>query len=71
MVIWPVSALRVAAKAQEELYDSIRAHGGAHKMVERMQTRGELYAALGYPEYEDLDSSIAKTILPTPFPDNR
>lgn len=71
MVIWPVSALRVAAKAHEELYDSIRAHGGAHKMVERMQTRGELYAAVGYSEYEDLDSSIAKTILPPPFPDSR
>src|ERR1700744_5933876 len=27
MVIWPVSALRVAAKAQEELYDSIRTYG--------------------------------------------
>jgi methylisocitrate lyase len=64
MVIWPVSALRVAAKAQEELYDSIRTYGGAHKMVERMQTRAELYATIGYSEYEELDSSIAKTILP-------
>jgi methylisocitrate lyase len=66
MVIWPVSALRVAAKAQEELYDSIRTHGGAHKMVERMLTRAELYAAIGYSEYEELDSSIAKTVLPPP-----
>ena len=66
MVIWPVSALRVAAKAQEELYDSIRTHGGAHKMVERMLTRAELYATIGYSEYEELDSSIAKTVLPPP-----
>ena len=64
MVIWPVSALRVAAKAQEELYNSIRANGGAHKMVQRMQTRAELYATIGYSEYEELDSSIAKTVLP-------
>jgi len=71
MVIWPVSALRVAAKAQEELYDSIRTYGGTHKMVERMQTRAELYATIGYSEYEELDSSIAKTILPSPFPKNR
>src|SRR6202050_413392 len=28
MVIWPVSSLRVAAKAQEELYDSIQTYGG-------------------------------------------
>ena len=66
MVIWPVSALRVAAKAQEELYASIRTHGGAHKMVERMLTRAELYAAIGYSEYEELDSSIARTVLPPP-----
>lgn len=65
MVIWPVSALRVAAKAHEELYDSIRTHGGAHKMVERMQTRAELYDTIAYSDYEDLDSSIAKTVLPT------
>ncbi|HTV34322.1 MAG TPA: methylisocitrate lyase [Methylocella sp.] len=64
MVIWPVSALRVAAKAQEELYESIRTYGGAHKMVQRMLTRAELYATIGYSEYEELDSSIAKTVLP-------
>jgi len=65
MVIWPVSALRVAAKAHEELYDSIRTHGGAHKMVARMQTRAELYDTIAYADYEALDTSIAKTILPT------
>ena len=68
MVIWPVSALRVAARAQEELYDSIRTYGGAHKMVQRMQTRAELYATIGYSEYEELDSSIAKTVLPPSDP---
>jgi methylisocitrate lyase len=64
MVIWPVSALRVAAKAQGELYDSIRAYGGAHKMVDRMQTRAELYATIGYAEYEELDASLITTVLP-------
>ena len=68
MVIWPVSALRVAAKAQEELYASIRAHDGAHKMVDRMQTRGELYATIGYSEYEALDSSIVATAVPQGMP---
>jgi len=65
MVIWPVSSLRVAAKAQEELYASIRANGGAHKMVDRMQTRAELYATIGYHEYEALDASIVTTVIPT------
>jgi methylisocitrate lyase len=59
-----VSALRVAARAHEELYASIRTHGGAQKMVERMQTRAELYDTIDYSAYEALDSSIAKTVLP-------
>ena len=65
MVIWPVSSLRVAAKAQEELYASIRANGGAHGMVDRMQTRAELYATIGYHEYEALDASIVTTVIPS------
>jgi methylisocitrate lyase len=64
MVIWPVSSLRVAAKAQAELYDSIRTYGGAHKMVDRMLTRAELYATIGYGEYEALDASVALSVLP-------
>jgi methylisocitrate lyase len=70
MVIWPVSSLRVAAKAQEELYDSIRTYGGTHKMVERMQTRAELYATIDYMDYEKLDSTIAATTLSEQFSKN-
>ncbi len=68
MVIWPVSALRVAAKAQEELYAAIRRDGGTHRMVERMQTRAELYATIGYHDYEALDASIVKTVVPAGMP---
>ncbi|MFC7474924.1 methylisocitrate lyase [Dankookia sp. GCM10030260] len=68
MVIWPVSHLRVAAKAVEELYASIKANGGTHKMVDRMQTRAELYATIGYHDYEALDASLVKTIIPTAMP---
>lgn len=64
MVIWPVSALRVAAKAHEQLYAAIRDDGGAHNMVERMQTRAELYATIGYHDYEALDASIVRSIVP-------
>ena len=31
MIIWPASALRIAAKAQEELYAAIRCDGGTHE----------------------------------------
>src|SRR5580658_745214 len=68
MVIWPVSALRVANKAQEELFAAIRRDGGTHKMVDRMQTRAELYATIGYHEYEALDASIVTTIIPEGMP---
>jgi methylisocitrate lyase len=68
MVIWPVSSLRVANKAQEDLYASIRRDGGAHKMIDRMQTRAELYATIGYDRYEALDHSIVSTIVPQGMP---
>jgi len=69
MVIWPVSALRVANKAQAELYAAIRHDGGTHNMTHRMQTRAELYATLGYRAYEALDASIVRTVLPTASPE--
>jgi methylisocitrate lyase len=64
MVIWPVSALRVAARAQEELYAALARDGGVQAMLPRMQTRKELYATLGYHDYEALDASIVRTITP-------
>jgi methylisocitrate lyase len=64
MVIWPVSALRMAAKAQEELFAAIRRDGGTQKMLPRMQTRNELYATIGYHDYEALDASIVTTVIP-------
>jgi methylisocitrate lyase len=70
MVIWPVSALRVAVKAQEELYRTIREHGSTEKMIGRMQTRAELYEVIGYGEYEALDSSIVATAVPQMPPRN-
>jgi methylisocitrate lyase len=68
MVIWPVSSLRVANKAQEDLYASIRRDGGAQRMIDRMQTRAELYATIGYEKYEALDESIIRTIVPQGMP---
>ncbi len=68
MVIWPVSSLRVAAKAQAELYAAIRRDGGAQAMIERMQTRAELYATIHYQDYEALDASIVGTVVPQGMP---
>ena len=60
MVIWPVSSLRVAARAQEVLYTTIARDGGAHNAIDAMQTRAELYETIGYAAYEALDASMAK-----------
>lgn len=68
MVIWPVSSLRVANKAQAKLYAAIAKDGGTHAMVDAMQTRAELYETIGLHDYEELDASIVKTIVPEAIP---
>ena len=70
MVIWPVSHLRVAAKAMEDLYGAITRDGGTQKMIDRMQTRAELYETIHYHAYESLDASLIKTIVPEGMPQN-
>ena len=55
MVIWPVSSLRVANKAQQNLFAALKRDGGTHKMIDQMQTRAELYATIGLHDYEALD----------------
>ena len=68
MIIWPVTSIRVANKAQEELYAAIRRDDGAHRMIDRMQTRAELYATIDYAGYEALDAGIVGTIVPQGMP---
>jgi methylisocitrate lyase len=64
LVIWPVSSLRVANKAQETLYAAIKRDGSTAKMLDNMQTRAELYKLIGLDDYEALDASIVRTVLP-------
>ncbi len=68
MVIWPVSSLRVANRAQERLYAAIRRDGGTQAMLEAMQTRAELYALVGLHDYEALDASIVQSVVPQGMP---
>lgn len=64
LVIWPVSSLRVANKAQETLYATIKRDGSTAAMLEAMQTRAELYKLIGLEDYEALDASIVRSVLP-------
>jgi methylisocitrate lyase len=65
MVIWPVSALRVAAQAQHSVYAMLKREGDVRQLLGQMMTRQELYATIGYSDYEALDASIIKTVLPS------
>jgi methylisocitrate lyase len=69
IVIWPVSHMRVANKAMEELYATIARDGSTEAMLPRMQTRAELYAHIDYHAYEALDASLVKTVVPVATPD--
>ncbi|MGE8205487.1 methylisocitrate lyase [Heyndrickxia sp. NPDC080065] len=64
MVIYPVTSLRVAAKAIEQVFTNILTDGTQKKSVDAMQTRKELYSTIQYFEFEKLDNKIAQTILP-------
>jgi methylisocitrate lyase len=64
MVIWPVTALRVAARAMEETYAELARAGTQQALVARMQSRKELYDVIRYEEYEALDGTIAASIVP-------
>jgi len=68
MVIWPVSSLRVANRAQQLLYAAIKRDGGTHRLLDQMQTRAELYDSIGLHDYEALDASIVRTIIPAGMP---
>jgi methylisocitrate lyase len=59
-----VSSLRVANKAQEELYAAIARDGAATAMLKHMQTREQLYATIDYHGYEALDAAIVKSVAP-------
>ncbi|MBL0898107.1 MAG: methylisocitrate lyase [Reyranella sp.] len=68
MVIWPVSALRAANKAQERVFAALQRDGGTQKVIDQMQTRQELYDTIRYREYEALDASIVETVVPQGMP---
>lgn len=65
MVIYPVTSLRIAAKAYEKVFKEIKNEGTQLNLLGDMQTRSELYETINYYDYENLDKKIAKTVLPT------
>ena len=48
MALYPLSASRAAAAASLKIYDAIRQDGTQKNVVDKMQTRADLYTTLGY-----------------------
>ena len=65
LVIFPVSAARVAAFTVRGFYEDLLEEGSVERWLERMQTREELYDLIGYDDYTTLDAGAAR-----PAPDD-
>src|SRR5262245_24998906 len=55
MVLYPVTALRVALRAAQETLAELRQRGHQRDRIPQMLTRAELYDLLGYSGYEERD----------------
>ena len=53
MVIFPMSAFRIAMKASEKFLRDLKARGSQEEWIDDMQTRQELYELLDYDPKAD------------------
>ena len=59
VILFPMSLLRIAAKAMEEGLARLKEEGTSKGMLGAMQPRGDLYRLVRYAEFEDLDLALA------------
>jgi methylisocitrate lyase len=65
LVLYPLSAFRAMSRAALDAYGAIRRDGTQKAVVDRMQTRAELYDVLGYHAYEQkLDALFSRERKP-------
>ena len=55
IALYPVTTLRIAMKAIEEALIELAERGTQRDLIDRLQTRAELYDLLGYEDYETRD----------------
>jgi methylisocitrate lyase len=65
LVLFPVSAARIFGEAAGAFYEDLLAGGSQVPWLERMMTRDELYALIGYDDYAELDRSLRREAPPT------
>nr|HIA89210.1 hypothetical protein [Gammaproteobacteria bacterium] len=59
----------------EKLYATIAKEGETRPLLDNMLTRAELYEVINYFDFESLDASVARSVVPPPpdepsWPDN-
>ena len=67
LVIFPVTSLRIAAEAMRVAMKDVLDLGTQAGLLNRMQTRSELYDLIGYSEYEDLDTQLSVSSIQSPL----
>jgi methylisocitrate lyase len=68
LALYPLSAFRAMSFAAQLVYSSIRQDGTQRAVLDRMQTRTELYAVLGYHAYEERLDRLFGSDPPTQEP---
>jgi methylisocitrate lyase len=61
LVLFPVTALRMATKAIDQMLSELRSRGSQRNLLEHMYTRQQLYDLLRYEEYEEQDRHFHST----------
>ena len=61
MALYPLSAFRAMNQAALHVYSTLRSQGTQASLIDKMQSRSDLYEFLGYHEYENkLDTLFSK-----------
>ncbi|HEY3196689.1 MAG TPA: methylisocitrate lyase [Nitrospirales bacterium] len=64
LILFPVTLLRVATKAMEEMLMELKALGTQRESLDKMHTRQQLYELLRYNEYEQQDAKLRERYGP-------
>ena len=60
LAIFPATALRIAAGAMRDAMSALLADGTQARLLDKMQTRAELYDLIGYADYAERDKRFAE-----------
>ena len=58
LVIFPMTAFRAMLFTAHEVYSTLHKTGTQQRLLERMQTRSELYELIGYENYSEFDEEV-------------